>query len=187
MVGCRQRATVRTGVHDDEAAREDRSVRLARLRVGQQRIASQPAHGPHGVDAHQRQFMRRQAHERRQQAAVVGRIAGDDGEGVGRRERRQHGAGHGHQRIAGEDEVSGLPADILGFSDRGYLKKGHHADMVVLDPARYIDTATYDKPHQYARGAVAVVVNGAVAVENGKATGVLAGRPLVHQGSKSAP
>ena len=82
---------------------------------------------------------------------------------------------------------SGLPADILGFSDRGYLKKGHHADMVVLDPARYIDTATYDKPHQYARGAVAVIVNGAVAVENGKATGVLAGRPLVHRGSKSAP
>lgn len=77
---------------------------------------------------------------------------------------------------------SGLPADILGLADRGYLKPGHHADIVVLDPARYRDLATYDKPHQHAQGAVAVLVNGVVAVENGKATGALAGRPLVHKG-----
>lgn len=81
---------------------------------------------------------------------------------------------------------SGLPADILGFTDRGYLKTGQHADIVVLDPARYLDLATYDKPHQYAQGAVAVVVNGAVAVENGKATGALAGRALAHKSTRAA-
>lgn len=82
---------------------------------------------------------------------------------------------------------SGLPADILGFTDRGYLKTGYFADIVVLDPARYLDSATYDKPHQYAQGAVAVIVNGAPAVENGKANGVLAGRPLVHKVAKAVP
>ena len=75
---------------------------------------------------------------------------------------------------------TGLPADILGVKDRGYLKLGHKADVVVFDPSRYRDLATYDKPHQYAQGTVYVLVNGIVAVENGKANGKLPGRPLVH-------
>src|SRR5271170_2909379 len=47
---------------------------------------------------------------------------------------------------------SGLPADILGLGDRGYLKSGYAADIVVFDPTRYIDTATYEDPHRYATG-----------------------------------
>jgi N-acyl-D-aspartate/D-glutamate deacylase len=81
---------------------------------------------------------------------------------------------------------SGLPADIIGFTDRGYLKAGQFADIVVLDPGMFIDTATYDKPHQHAQGAVAVLVNGVEAVRGGKATGRLAGRPLVHQPGRAA-
>lgn len=75
---------------------------------------------------------------------------------------------------------TGLPADILGIKDRGYLKVDQMADLVAFDPSRYRDLATYAKPHQYAQGAVHVLVNGIVAVENGKASGKLPGRPLVH-------
>lgn len=81
---------------------------------------------------------------------------------------------------------SGLPADIIGLADRGYLKAGQFADIVVFDPARYIDTATYAKPHQHAQGVVAVLVNGVVAAENGKPTGALAGRPLAHKAPGAA-
>jgi N-acyl-D-aspartate/D-glutamate deacylase len=74
--------------------------------------------------------------------------------------------------------ASGLPADILQLADRGYLRTGLAADVVVLDPDAYIDTATFDAPHRYASGAEYVFVNGTPAVFEGRATGALAGRPL---------
>src|SRR6185295_3264985 len=43
--------------------------------------------------------------------------------------------------------ASGLPADILRLTDRGYLKPGYFADLVIFDPKNYRDTATFDKPH----------------------------------------
>ena len=75
---------------------------------------------------------------------------------------------------------SGLPADILGMTDRGYIKPEACADLVVFDPEEFIDTATFDDPHQYARGARYVFVNGTPAVYNGTPTGALAGRALKH-------
>jgi N-acyl-D-aspartate/D-glutamate deacylase len=63
---------------------------------------------------------------------------------------------------------SGLPADILKLTDRGYLKAGYIADVVVFDPAKLRDTATFDNPHQYAEGIIWVLVNGHVAVQDGK-------------------
>src|SRR5439155_2564506 len=63
---------------------------------------------------------------------------------------------------------SGLPADILHLPQRGYLKPGYFADVVVFDPATFRDTATYDKPVQWATGAKLVLVNGQIAVENEK-------------------
>ncbi|MCA9073941.1 MAG: D-aminoacylase [Planctomycetaceae bacterium] len=81
--------------------------------------------------------------------------------------------------------ASGLPADILGMSDRGYLKPGQFADVVVFDPQRFIDVATYDDPHQYAEGVVALFVNGQLAVSQGKPTKTLAGRALRHTPRKA--
>ncbi|CAN5572397.1 D-aminoacylase [soil metagenome] len=78
--------------------------------------------------------------------------------------------------------ASGLPADILGFTDRGYIKEGYKADVVVLDPATYRDVATYEKPHQLSTGVKWLFVNGQLVIEDGKhKPDVLAGRPLRHE------
>ena len=74
--------------------------------------------------------------------------------------------------------ATGLPADILNLPERGYLKKGNFADIVVFDPKTFRDTATYDRPHQYATGVRFLFVNGRPAIDEGKATSVLPGRVL---------
>lgn len=74
--------------------------------------------------------------------------------------------------------ASGLPADILRLTDRGYLRTGLAADVVVLSPEEYIDTATFDSPHRYASGVKYVFVNGTPALYDGSVTGALAGRAL---------
>jgi N-acyl-D-aspartate/D-glutamate deacylase len=76
--------------------------------------------------------------------------------------------------------ASGLPADILKLPQRGYLKAGHFADVVVFDPKTFRDVATYDKPHRYSTGVRYLFVNGVLAVEAEKHTGALAGRVLRH-------
>ena len=76
---------------------------------------------------------------------------------------------------------SGLPADVLHLPERGYLKVGHYADVVVFDPKTFRDTATFDKPHQYAPGVRYLFVNGKLAIDDGKFTGVLAGKVLRHK------
>ena len=82
--------------------------------------------------------------------------------------------------------ASGLPADILGLPDRGYIKTGAFADVVVFDPKQYIDRATFDAPHRYAAGVRYVFVNGQPAVFEGIPTGALAGRALRHPHSCKA-
>lgn len=73
---------------------------------------------------------------------------------------------------------SGLPADIIGFRDRGYLTVGYLADVVVLDPKTYVDVATYENPHRYAAGVRYVFVNGVPAVHEGQYNGAMAGKAL---------
>lgn len=73
---------------------------------------------------------------------------------------------------------SGLAADFFRLPDRGYLREGYVADLVVLDPDKYRDLATFESPRQYSEGVVHVLVNGKSAVRDGKATGTLAGLPL---------
>jgi N-acyl-D-aspartate/D-glutamate deacylase len=73
---------------------------------------------------------------------------------------------------------SGLPADVLRLTDRGYLKPGQFADVVVFDAATFRDTATFEKPHQYATGVKYLFVNGKLVIDDGKCGEVLAGRPL---------
>jgi len=80
-----------------------------------------------------------------------------------------------------EDAVraaTSLPARVFGFADRGELREGAFADVIVFDPAGVKDLATYTNPHQHATGMRWVLVNGRVAVEDGAATGALAGRVL---------
>lgn len=74
--------------------------------------------------------------------------------------------------------ASGLPADILGMKDRGYLKPGLIADVVVFDPASFRDAATYDQPHQYAPGVRYLLVAGQFAIDEGQVTSRLAGRAV---------
>lgn len=74
--------------------------------------------------------------------------------------------------------ATGLPAETLGFKDRGQIKQGYAADLVVFDPAKIADKATYTQPHQYAEGIRYVLVNGKPEVAQGKFTGTLAGKPL---------
>lgn len=73
---------------------------------------------------------------------------------------------------------SGLAADFFSLKDRGYLRENYIADVVVIDPERYRDTATYDEPRQFAEGVTYVYVNGVVAIDDGAPTGALAGKPL---------
>ena len=79
---------------------------------------------------------------------------------------------------------SGLPADILHLPERGYLKAGYFADVVVFDPKTFRDTATYDKPHQFAAGVKWLFVNGKAAIAEGKPTAALAGKVLRHENNK---
>jgi len=77
--------------------------------------------------------------------------------------------------------ASGLPADILNLKERGYLRKGYVADVVVFDPKSFRDRATFDEPQQYADGVRHLFVNGTPVIRDGQYLKVLAGKPLVRQ------
>ena len=70
------------------------------------------------------------------------------------------------------------PAARVGLTDRGVLRPGAPADIVVFDPARIRDTATFEAPHRFADGIDLVLVNGVVTVDRGRHTGARAGRIL---------
>ncbi len=69
-------------------------------------------------------------------------------------------------------------AQILGLRDRGMLKEGALADIVIFDPATVIDRATFEKPHQVAAGVRDVFVNGVAVWRDGKHTGAKPGRAV---------
>jgi N-acyl-D-amino-acid deacylase len=66
----------------------------------------------------------------------------------------------------------------LGLGDRGMLRPGHFADLVIFDPATVQDTATYENPRSHPLGIPYVMVNGQVAKDNDRQTDALAGRAL---------
>jgi N-acyl-D-amino-acid deacylase len=72
--------------------------------------------------------------------------------------------------------VSRLPAENFGVEGRGCLEAGCFADIVVFDPAKIQDLATFDKPHQYSTGVVDVFVNGVQVLRDGEHTGATPGR-----------
>lgn len=76
--------------------------------------------------------------------------------------------------------ATGLPAEILGLPKRGFVKTGYAADLVVFDPETMMDTATFEKPHQYATGIRYLFVNGVLAIDQSHVTEKLPGRALRH-------
>jgi N-acyl-D-aspartate/D-glutamate deacylase len=76
---------------------------------------------------------------------------------------------------------SGQTAAIVGLVDRGLLKEGYLADVVVFDSTAFVDRATYERPTDLAVGMRFVFVNGRLAVSEGTPTGALAGRALRRQ------
>jgi N-acyl-D-amino-acid deacylase len=73
-----------------------------------------------------------------------------------------------------------LPAGTLGLKNRGLLKQSYFADVLVFDPKTFIDRATYEDPTVLATGVQYLLVNGQLAVDQGKLTSTLAGRALKH-------
>ena len=73
---------------------------------------------------------------------------------------------------------SALVAETFGLSERGKIAPGYVADVVVFDEKTIRDRATYEQPELLAEGMKYVIVNGRIAVDDGKYTGALAGRPL---------
>ena len=79
-------------------------------------------------------------------------------------------------------KMTALPASTVGIVDRGLLEPGMTADVTVFDPATVIDHATYDDPARPSEGIREVIVNGRVALHDGKATGERGGRVLIRTG-----
>ncbi len=80
-------------------------------------------------------------------------------------------------------KMTSAPAQRLGLRDRGLLREGFKADVVVFDPAKVRDEATFTDPHRFPTGIPYVVCNGVFTVDGGKHTGALPGRMLRRGGS----
>jgi N-acyl-D-aspartate/D-glutamate deacylase len=83
-------------------------------------------------------------------------------------------------------KMTTLPAQILGLKDRGQLRDGMAADVVVFDPATVGETNSFEKPKSYAKGVAYVLVNGVPVIDKGEHTGARPGRALRHAATKDA-
>jgi N-acyl-D-amino-acid deacylase len=79
--------------------------------------------------------------------------------------------------------MTSLPAWRMKDNSRGRIAEGLVADLAIFDPARVIDRATYEQPHQYAVGVLHVFVNGEPVLRDGEPTGARPGRVLRRAGS----
>jgi N-acyl-D-amino-acid deacylase len=80
--------------------------------------------------------------------------------------------------------MTSLPAQTFNLRDRGLIREGYAADLVIFNDKTVIDRSTFDNPHQYSDGVNGVVVNGALVFEGGKMTGAMSGRPLYGAGKR---
>jgi N-acyl-D-aspartate/D-glutamate deacylase len=78
-------------------------------------------------------------------------------------------------------KVTSLAASRAGFADRGVLRDGMKADVVVFDPATIRDVSTYEDPHRDSEGISNVIVNGMPVLLDGKMTDALPGRIVRHR------
>lgn len=79
--------------------------------------------------------------------------------------------------------MTGLSAGNFMLKDRGLIRQGYFADITIFDADRVIDKATYENPKQHASGIMAVIVNGQMAWQNGRASGARAGKVLKRTGN----
>jgi N-acyl-D-amino-acid deacylase len=84
-------------------------------------------------------------------------------------------------------KMTGLTARNFGLHERGSLKVGHHADIVVFDAATVRDVATYESPTQAAEGIIAVIVNGEVTWQSGAHTGARSGQVITRKVIETQP
>ncbi|HEX2606222.1 MAG TPA: D-aminoacylase [Flavisolibacter sp.] len=82
--------------------------------------------------------------------------------------------------------MTSLPAQKFGLKDRGLLREGYAADLLLFNEAEVQDLSTFDKPHAYSKGFRYVVVNGEVVVEQGVHTGARSGVALRREGTEAA-
>jgi N-acyl-D-amino-acid deacylase len=82
--------------------------------------------------------------------------------------------------------MTSLPAQMFRLRDRGLVREGMAADLVVFDPARVEDKATFAKPHQYSQGFDFVIVNGKIAIDEGKMT-AMHGGSILRSGAGARP
>ncbi len=75
-------------------------------------------------------------------------------------------------------QSAALPAEVFGLKDRGILREGAFADVIVFDPATVKDNSTYIQPTLLASGMRHVLVNGVAAVDSGKSTTSKSGRAI---------
>lgn len=72
-------------------------------------------------------------------------------------------------------KATSLPAAIMGFTDRGWIREGYWADIVVFDPETIRDHATFEEMDLHSDGVEYVVVNGSLVIDKGQYTGELSG------------
>lgn len=75
---------------------------------------------------------------------------------------------------------TGHTATIFAIKERGFIREGYFADIVIFDPHTIKDEASYTQPGKLSEGVLYVIVNGAIAIDKGKYTGALAGKALRH-------
>jgi N-acyl-D-aspartate/D-glutamate deacylase len=83
-------------------------------------------------------------------------------------------------------KMTSLPAQILGLQDRGLIREGMCADIVIFNPETVIDNATYQDPLQYPEGIKYVIVNGEFVIKDGRHTGAKSGAILKGPGYKTS-
>ena len=76
--------------------------------------------------------------------------------------------------------MTSFPARFLGIRDRGAIKEGMYADIVIFNPRSVIDKATFSDPHQYPQGIQYVITNGTIVIRDEEHTGALPGKVLRH-------
>jgi N-acyl-D-amino-acid deacylase len=84
-------------------------------------------------------------------------------------------------------KMSALAADQFGFADRGLVREGYAADLVVFDPRTVADRATFEQPHAFPDGLPHVLVNGVFVVRDGRHTGLRPGQVIRRAGAASRP